>query len=73
MLCECCGTALLGTGSCPSCDVRMSSPPHVCLRWMAIISDEHGCPPGFSLLEDDHETAWRLDRIDGYPQEGAGS
>ncbi len=51
----------------------MSSPPHACLRWMSIISDEHGCPPGVSLLEDDHETAWRLDRIDGYPQEGAGS
>jgi hypothetical protein len=50
----------------------MSSPPHACLRWRTVIGDEDGCPPTFSRLQGDHETAWRLDRIDGNAPEGAG-
>ena len=71
--CECCDSELLASESCPLCDVRMSSPPHVCMRWLTIITDEHGCLPSFPRLDVDHETVWRLDRIDGPSQEGAGS
>jgi hypothetical protein len=53
------------------CDVTLSSPPHACLRWLAVIGGEHGCPPAFTRLGDDHETAWRLDRIDGTSHGGA--
>ena len=58
-------------GSCPSCDVRMSSPPHA-----VYAGCDHQRRARMSPVlapRDDHETAWRLDRIDGYPQEGAGS
>jgi hypothetical protein len=71
MPCGCCGTGLTASGSCPVCDATMSSPPHVCLRWLAMIGDEGGCLPAFSRLHDDHETAWRLDLLDGPSQEGA--
>jgi hypothetical protein len=71
MGCSCCGTVLTASGACYLCDVTMSNPPHVCLRWLAIIGDEDGCTPTFMKVHDDHETAWRLDRIDGPPQEGA--
>ena len=48
----------------------MSSPPHVCLRWLTVIGDEDGCLPVFNRLDEDHETMWRLDRLDS-PHEGA--
>ena len=54
MRCHCCGSALTRSGSCPSCDARMSSPPHPCLRRLTVVTDEHGCPPPFHRLEDDH-------------------
>ncbi len=63
--CTCCATRLLASGSCPVCDVTMSSPPHVCLRRSEVIGDEDGCAPSFPSLGIDHETAWRLDHIDG--------
>ena len=59
-------------GMCPICDVMMRCPPHACLRWMMVIGDEDGCEVPFPKIQHDHETAWRLDRIDGPPQEGAG-
>jgi len=43
----------------------MISPPHVCLRWLTVLDDEDGCEPRFERLPRDHETAWRLDHIDG--------
>ena len=48
--CGCCGTTLIGSGTCPLCDAS----------------------PTFTRLHDDHETAWRLDRLDGSAQEGMG-
>ncbi len=71
MRCSCCDMPLLVSGACLWCDVRMSSPPHVCLRWLTVIGDEHGCPPSFPRLDNDHETRWRLDGIDGPAHEGA--
>ena len=68
--CICCGMSLSTAGSCPTCDVTMSSPPHVCLRWLTVIGDEDGCLPVFNRLDEDHETMWRLDRLDS-PHEGA--
>lgn len=44
------------------CDAVMISPPHVCLRWLITIGDEHGCDASFPGLSPDHETAVRLDR-----------
>lgn len=73
MRCECCGSVLVQNGTCNLCDVTMSSPPHVCLRWLSVIGDEHGCTPTFQRLDEDHETSWRLDRLDGPAHEGAGS
>ena len=71
---RCCGTPLSQNGSCILCDVTLSSPPHVCLRWLTIIGDEDGCASTFHRLDEDHETMWRLDRIDGSAaHEGAGS
>jgi hypothetical protein len=43
----------------------------VCLRWLAVIGDEDGCLPAFGPPHDDHETAWRLDRLDGTSHERA--
>jgi hypothetical protein len=60
---------VLEGGFCPICDARMSSPPHVCLRWLEVIGDERGSAPHFAQLPVDHETNWRLDHIDG-PQKG---
>ena len=70
--CECCGVAMLDPATFVSCDARMSSPPHVCLRWLTVISDQHGCQPTFPGLALDHETAWRLDQLGLDPSEGAG-
>jgi hypothetical protein len=47
-------------------------PAHLCLRWLTVIGDEDGCAPTFGRLDEDHETTWRLDRLDGPAQEGAG-
>jgi len=72
--CICCGTGLTSLGSCVSCDIQMSSPPHACLRWLTVIGDEHDDGArDFARLPEDHETAWRLDPIDGPHQDGAGS
>ena len=65
MSCVCCGSVLAASGSCLICDATMSSPPHVCLRWLEITTDEHGCPPEFGVIQLDHETAWRLGGVDG--------
>jgi len=70
MRCSCCDAWLTPAGRYGLCDAAMSSPPHVCLRWTMIICDEHGCQPSFMTLSDDHETAWRLDRIKGHQYEG---
>lgn len=71
MRCVCCGMSLLAAGGCPACDAVLSSPPHVCLRWLKIIGDDDGCEPAFARLSDDHETAWRPDRLDVPVQGGA--
>lgn len=60
--CVCCDLPLDRWGSCPMCDAVMISPPHVCLRWLITIGDEHGCDASFPGLSPDHETAVRLDR-----------
>ena len=65
--CVCCGMWLAGRGECTFCDAVLSSPPHVCLRWLELVPDEHGCEPGFGVVAMDHETAWRLDPRDPYP------
>jgi hypothetical protein len=51
----------------------MSGPPHVCLRWLTLIGDEGGWTPAFAGLDEDHETSWRLDRLDGPAHERAES
>ena len=43
--CRCCGTTLDGRGGCLICDATLSSPPHACLRWLDVITDEHGRVP----------------------------
>jgi hypothetical protein len=58
---------------CIQCDVTMSGPPHVCLRWLTLIGDEGGWTPAFAGLDEDHETSWRLDRLDGPAHERAES
>jgi len=56
----CCDEQLDARGSCVFCDATLSSPPHVCLRSLTVISDEHGCAPAFEALAHDHETEWRV-------------
>jgi len=51
----------------------MSGPPHVCLRWLTLIGDEDGWTPASVRLDEDHETWWRLDRLDGPAHERAES
>ncbi len=70
--CERCGGTMLDPAACVSCDARMSSPPHICLRRLTVVSDEHGCLPTFPGLALDHETDWRLDQLGLDPSEGAG-
>jgi len=67
MTCVCCGSVVSASGTCPLCDATMSSAPHVCLRWLEVTTDEHGCPPVIGSLQPDHETSWRLDGIDRAP------
>ena len=62
--CVCCGTSLDGRGACVFCDVTLSSPPHVCLRWLELIPDEDGCEPAFHALNVDHETTWQANQGD---------
>ena len=62
--CDGCGSALSASGSCVVCDAVMSSPPHVCRRWMRVIGDEDGCEPAWAPLPRDHETRWRIDARD---------
>ena len=50
------------------------SPPQAGRRGRPVSGAEHDDgPPASARLPEDHETAWRLDRIDGPHQEGAGS
>jgi hypothetical protein len=60
--CACCDTPLEPKGSCALCDVTLSSPPHDCLRWQAVIGDEDGCEPKFMPLTQDHELIGRIDQ-----------